>query len=590
MLPAERARLLLFGLLVSLSGCEPGLTIGGYRRDLAPTVDRLVAAYDDLASKRFRVLADFEKPAQGALFRLEPAGGLGRIAISTERAQSKTGVGALKISLVRSSERVVCADSPGSEWGLHRDWSRYHLLLFSVFSPRRLGGFRFSVGSGTDLQLVYAHPRILLNAGWNLIRIDMGDLADHIDLADVRELRFWCDPLDTPTDLYLDDLLLVDNARDVFVSPEQEPGDLYVRVQGRRLVVGALERFELVFSRGQIRQYFDLGHDPARTHNLAGVGSLGPSPVVVPSGVKATVLLDDLSQWAGLGIVAEAYQSLLEATPLRVLVQGEWRFRSQEAPPSDHSPYHRWVYSIYRDGRIYVECSGTARGEHFEPPGLGMVFCCDGDMGFERRVAGGRPAGHRPEIGEEAYVLFSRPQRGQADLLFVPFTPLPVQVLENPNDSRLCVLCRLPTRGDRFTFSAMIRVWPPDIDSPAQAGPLAADYCHPLPIAVDAGRLVRTDLGDFDNDGFSEARGYYVLQLDGNIARVRIDGRRNMRFSPAFRLVDVADRDVWVYVDGREIRDLHRDQDGYVLFEVPGAISRAALLEVTSRPREPIPE
>jgi len=103
---------------------------------------------------------------------------------------------------------------------------------------------------------------------------------------------------------------------------------------------------------------------------------------------------------------------------------------------------------------------------------------------------------------------------------------------------------------------------------------------------LDTGQLVRTDPGDFDNDGFSEARGHFTLQLEENIAKVRIDGRNFMRFSPVFKLVEVAQRDVWIYLDGRLIRDVHRDRDGNVLFELPEVISGEALLEITSLARE----
>jgi len=572
----------MWAWVAAMTGCQTPPSGEGYSPDLAPTLDRIVAAYDDLASKRFEVLASFERPAEETLFRLEPPGGPGAVGMSTERARVETGVGALKMSLVRSSQRVVCADSPDSEWGLPRDFSAYHLLLFSVFSPRNLGGFRFSARSGTDLPLTYEHPRVLLNPGWNLIRIDVGDLGGRIDLTDVRELRFGCDPLETPVDLYLDDVILVDNAREIFASAEREPGDLYVRTQGRRLVAGAIDRFELVFSRGQVRQWFDLGHDPARTHNLLGTGFLGPTPVVVPNDAPATVVLDDASQWSGLGITVESYQSLVEATPLRVVVQGQWRFCSPDAPPTDRSPSHRWVWSIYRDGRVYVECGGTARAEQFDPPGVGVAFCCDGDLGFTREMVEGRPEPGRQAHRRECSILFSQSGPGQADLLIVPFTPLTARPLENPRDPRLCGLWNVPIQGDHFLFAAMIRVWPPDIDPVEQA----ADYRNPLPITLDAGQLVQTDPGDLDNDGFSESGGYYVFQLDGNIAKVRITGRRQLRFSPVFKLVDVANRHVWVYLDGRLIRDLYRDEDGNVWFEVPGVISHEALLEVTSRLRQ----
>ncbi|HSW46044.1 MAG TPA: hypothetical protein VLM89_10785, partial [Phycisphaerae bacterium] len=256
-------------LALMLAGCGPmATTRPAYEPALAPTTDRLVAAYGDLASKRFQILADFETPEQGSLFRFEAGGASNPMTITTERARPETGVGALKLALLNSSQRVAAVDSPDSRWGLFRDFSKYQMLLFSAFSPRELGGFTFSVTSGTDTRLTYQHTRVFLKPGWNLIRIDLADMSEQINLADVREMQFWCDPLDTPIDLYLDDLILVDNRESLFGRPEGEPGDLYVLSQGRRLVVGASERFELVFHRGRIVQWFDLAHDPVRLQNL----------------------------------------------------------------------------------------------------------------------------------------------------------------------------------------------------------------------------------------------------------------------------------------------------------------------------------
>ena len=115
-----------------------------------------------------------------------------------------------------------------------------------------------------------------------------------------------------------------------------------------------------------------------------------------------------------------------------------------------------------------------------------------------------------------------------------------------------------------------------------KADPLVDNYLNTKAIVVDTGRLVRTAPGDFDNDGFSEARGYHVLQLDGNVAKVHIDARQHPRYSPVFKLVDVANQDLWVYLDGRLIKETHRDQNGNILFELPEIISGSALLEITS--------
>lgn len=507
----------LFCFLTAVAGCNrPGMPFG--RDSSAPTADRLVAAYEDLRPAKFQIIADFETPIQGSLFRLEPQRGLGGVEISTQQARPETGVGALRMTLTDSWQHVVAEDRAESEWALPRDWTPYHLLIFSVYSPRPLSGFLFSVRSGTDIPLAYTHPRTSLAQGWNLIRIDLGNLANQVNLADVREMRFWCDPLESPVDLYLDDLVLVNNVKQLFGPTELTPGDLYARSEGRRLVVGAAERFELVFSQGLISQWFDLSSDPAKTRSLTG----------------------------------------------------------------EQPPVRQWLYTIRRDGRVYIECTGTT-GE-VDVITTAVSFCLDGDAGFQPTVVA-RSAEAAPGGAHDPYALFSREERGRADLLVVPFGQVIGQMLRRPDDPRLCVLWRLPPGDTRFSFAAMMRVWPTDIDSAAQAAPMAADYRHPTPLLVDVGSLVRTDPGDFDGDGFSEGRGYYVLQLDNKAADVRISGRRYLRFSPAFKLVNARDRDVWVYVDGKQI-ETYRDREGDILFEVKGMISNEALVEVRSRVRE----
>jgi hypothetical protein len=77
-----------------------------------------------------------------------------------------------------------------------------------------------------------------------------------------------------------------------------------------------------------------------------------------------------------------------------------------------------------------------------------------------------------------------------------------------------------------------------------------------------------------------------VLQLDGNVAKVRLHAMPRPRFAPTFRLVDVAMRDVWVYVNGRELTDLQRTDDGDLFWTVPDVISGEMLIEVASRLRE----
>lgn len=578
---SETRQIFSAGLLLLLLAVGCNQLTGPGRDTTAPSMDQMVAAYEDLWSKRFQIIADFESPIQGTLFRHEPGRGPGGVEISTRQARPETGVGSLRMALADSSQQVVAEDRPENEWALPRDWTPYHLLIFSVYSPRPLSGFLFSVRSGTEVPLAHIHPRTALSQGWNLIRIDLGTLADKVNLADVREMRFWCDPLESPVDLYLDDIVLVNNALQLFGPAEMAPGDLYGRSEGRRLVVGAAERFELVFSDGLIGQWYDLSSDPAKARSLTGGLPLGPAPVAPPESADPAGWLAEILGQMSPGPGMEAVQELEEASALRAVIRCAWRPLASLDPAGEQLSTREWRYSVYQDGRVYVECTGAA---HLPGAATAVAFCGDLDAGFQPTLVE-RPAEAAPGGGHDPYVLLSREEPGQADLLAVPFGMVVGQAVRRPGDPRMCVLWRLPAGDERFSFAAMMRFWPTDIDSPVQAVPMAADYRHPTPMLVDVGSLARTDPGDFDGDGFSEGRGYYTLQLDGNVAKVRVSGRRYLRFSPVFKLVNVSTRDVWVYVDGRQIPTF-RDREGDILFQVRGIISNEALVEVTSRAKD----
>jgi hypothetical protein len=561
-------------------GCDGAWTL----QQQKPAAEEATApAPVEVDGGRVLVVADFERPSQGAIFRMEPAHGGGQVSVSADRPRTEGGVGSLKMSFPDPSHQAVGANRGVAGWTLHGDWTGYQMLLLNMYSPRKLGGFRLRISSGTSPALAYEHPRIMLQAGWNTIHVDLGEIGSQVNLADVREVAFWCDPLDTPTDLYLDDLVLVDNSKDLFGSPGQAEANLYVRRQGRRLVAGVPGRFELTFAQARIRAWYDLGSDPDRTHNLAGIGPIGPMMVALSSEKPEEVVLDDVSQWSGLGVAAEIQQWLVEATPSFVIIQGQWRFVTPEASAAASPPYHRWVYTVYRDGRVYVECSGIAHAEGFSPPALGLIFCCDGTMGFEPTVQAPKEALAEDAERSPAYALFRRVKERQGDLLVVPFIPQEGRGLSSPSDPRQCCLWPMSVARGSFATAFMVRVWPGDIDTVQQAEAMARDYITPLPVGLTVGELVRTDIGDFDNDGFNESRGCYVLQLAGDVGRMEIDGRRQVRFGPVLKIVGVAGRDVWVYLDGRLLEEMYRDADQDLIVRLPDIAGRKALVEIFAR-------
>jgi hypothetical protein len=139
-------------------------------------------------------------------------------------------------------------------------------------------------------------------------------------------------------------------------------------------------------------------------------------------------------------------------------------------------------------------------------------------------------------------------------------------------------------RGIRF--AAMCRVWPTDVDSSGHARLIACDYRSPLPLSFQAGESILTDAGDFNNDGFSEGVGHYAIRLDGNVARLQVDSGDRLRIGAAFKVIGIAGRDVWVYLDGRLIRQTYRIDNDTLLFAMPGAFEGEHLIEIIARREE----
>ena len=582
----ERLRCLATLSLFAFVGCEP-LVFNpiGRPRALPPVSDRVRAAYSDAASGRFITLADFESVAHAQIFRLVTRQAGRDAEITASRSRPGTGAGALRVAFEDSTEVLVCGNEGATGWSLTRDWSEYHLFLASVYSPRDDVVLAFGARSGEDEPAVYRRPGLPLKRGWNLLRLDLADMAESVNLTDVRELWFWCPGLTSAVELFFDDLILTDNRKDLFASPDGEPGHLYVRLQGRRLHVGAVNRFELVFSRGRIVQWFDLVSDPDRRRNLAGPGAIGPLPVVVDASATVGVDPDDEQQWRGLGPIVQTRQTVREANAVRVVIEGEWLYLpAPGVEPDETTPRHRTTFTIYPQGRIFVrmDCAVATAGWRAEH--VGLWVSTDGDMGFRSRP-------HPPAMDAEpaSYVVYARSAPRQADLLFVLHAPDQGSLLrrvQTARDPRVgTVFLGATPDGKTIHYRGLLAVWPVDLDRPANAAAVALDYSHPATVEALVGQVVETEPGDLNNDGFDEASGCHVLALDGNVGRFSFRPHDRLRFYPAFRLLGSADRDVWAYVQGRQITARARDAGGDWIFQIPTILNRETLIEFVAADR-----
>ncbi len=571
-----------FGVLGLLSGCAAptsGLRASAADEKLPPVLERLRKAYPDLQHGTFVALATFESPKELELFRVEsPTGettGRAQPALNLLRARDQTGAGSLAARLAQPGDRLTLNARFSRSLAIPADWRPYALMLASYYAPPNGQALEFGIESGGDRPARWQRT-LRLAAGWNLVRQDLAEVGDAIDLANVRAVTWSAIDADT-ADLVLDDLVLADNTAELLKRGDA-PDALYAFRQGRRTHIGAAARFELAFSGGGI-SYWSDGAAPG---NLALRTGLGPWPTPLPERWDAAAFppaYDDPAHYADWGAVVEATTDVAELSAFRAVVVGEWRFGPVNARPA---PRHTWRYTIYADGRVYVRVTSDPAGARWTAPHVGYALAVDGRRGFARVM----PLRAASEAAP-AWALLARSAEGRADLLCAPsrgeLARRQLFAVTRDDDRTALLIGDAPAEGT-VDAAFMLRVWPPDIDGPPEAESHAADYQFPAELSLQSGRLVRDASGDLDGDGFNESEGLYELEAVQHRVRFVFDPKSRVRHAPLFRVRGISVNRAWVYVEGRVREADDRDADGSLLFTLGRAISAPVQVEVYGQP------
>jgi hypothetical protein len=553
---------------------------------LSPVLQRMQSTYPDLAAGRFISLADFESPGQELLFRCVgpdgTEGGRSQPTLSILRSRNETGAGGLKAHLGDATASLRFDGARSTEMALIRDWRPYSLLLMSVFAPPEGATLQFAVESGTRLPAHWSRT-LSLKPGWNLHRLDVAIIGDRIDLADVRALSWRLPQATTAADLYFDDILLADNTQSV-LGAQAGSGELYAFTRGRRIHVGARDRFELAFHDGLLVAWRS-GSD----ENLADSAGLGPWPVPLAedwaSASSAPVAYDDPALFAAWGTAVAATQRIVEATPFRVIVAGRWVFGDGGASPTgddsqpEAAPSHSWRYTVYPTGQVYVRVRSVAPPTGWGLPRVGYALAVSGQRDFRPILSAAQHAGDdQPDC-----VLLARPGGQRADLLWT--WPHGLRLARqrdqtSADERRLAVIAGDLDAATVIDTAHLLRVWPTDIDGWPEATGFAADYAKPATIVMHTGRLLTDVPGDLDHDGFNESEGCYEFAANETALRFDFDPAPRLRFDPVFRVHETAGQRAWVYARGRLINTVGRDGDDNLLIWLGHVLSTRTAVEI----------
>lgn len=539
----------------------------------APT-ERLKSHYPELQHGPFVCVAHFNDATQPRLARVVGADGElieGRQpAISLVRAVDATGPGGLFVELVDETETLRIDGVRSEEHALPADWSDYALLMLQVYGPT--DGARLALGleSGAGATRRSWETTLRVGAGWQQQRVDLIHAAAEIDIADVRAITLRAEGIAGPVALYLDDVLLVDNAH---ALPSEQvwretvgalPG-VGVRVVGLRYHVLIGGRWEAVFADGVM-----LGLGEPMGASVVVPPGLGPWPAVGVA-TDEEALFSPAGAW---GEVVGGSQRLLENSVQRVVIEGTWEF---ERDANGEVIRITWTHTIYPHGAIYVRIEGAGSGD----AGV-SVLLADGRL--VARVA--VPEAGRPGAARSWVSLLTDDDWG---LLWVPHvaSDVPLVVRRGGVDGRQLQVWHTAGEpaGDKATMGAMHQLRLGDARVEELSSEVIVGYRDAPEVVFARGGLFRSAEGDGDGDGFNEAEGVHELRLDRGLARFRYEPGPAGAAWPIFRVRSEAVGQFWAYADGRIIDSWWRDRNGDVMFVLPRMIDRGVEVEVLASPR-----
>ncbi|HRX83831.1 MAG TPA: hypothetical protein P5572_02295 [Phycisphaerae bacterium] len=547
--------------------------------------DLLRARYPDLTSGRFAVVADFEDPAQFELFHVEGEGAAVDDLTTSQAGVQNTGGQCLAMRFAAPTAKLVANNTTAHSWLLKRDWRDYTLLLMNVFSQSDNVRLYVELVGGDDERTKTTRANWNLIAGWNLLRLDLGEAGQFVPLDEIREIRWSVEPGPNPVLLRFDDILLTDNRKTVFGSPDGAEGSLYVQHAGRRISVGAVGRFELGLANGQIVRWYALATDPARLRDLVGVGNaLGPMPVRLPPGADWRQETD--WRWllggAGAETVVGAQQRLMEANAVRAVVECTWSLSA-----GDHTvELARWLYVIYPSGQVYatVVC-GSAAGDN-NAGDIGLAVSRKPQEFLTAEVHAPGRLGDLPALANRSYACLSTGDAGTGLFFMLNDSACgpQLQAVMSPDAPRYSVVSYGGGRDcPANPWSALLGVGPAGDCRPATSAACARAYGATDAIDLLVGDYRRDTVGDADGDGFNERFGSFMLKPEAGRVQLRLHAQSTPIMSPAFS-VEVGDAgEAWVYVDNLIHAPVARDPHGNLVFQVPGLCDHDMLVEVYLR-------
>ena len=533
-------------------------------------------SYPVLQNGRFAVIADFERAEHIELFQLRGSSPKARFRLDPRAGRKETGKGCLAFQTGSANDAIIVSNASARNWYLKRDWRDYDLLLASIHSPGSELVLETTISSGDVGDRPAVSSSKSLSKGWNILQFDLAEIEEHIALDDVQEIQFRITGPGGAYEVLIDDLILAGNRFDHFGESGNAAGELYVRVQGRRWMVGAGGRFELTFANGQIVEWYNLARDPNRVHNLVNGTTLGPSPVVMDSQSGA------MGDFSALGKAVAASSRLVEANAVRVVMASEWRFPDAGAASGADRPYQRWKYTIYASGQVFVSVEATAATRTWEAETMGLALAVAKPDGSSSKIRSNDESTDSASRGA-AYAMVTSEDKLVSFLFAIGDTRSSTRMVERVDDAhRRLTYVAVGSREDPeiARWRAQLFLDSQGLLTPEEGEARADEYGHPPAPNVTLGNLVGPD----PSTGFDQGMGCYVLAPDRDRVRFTVGGPGQPRFQRAFKIRGSRAHRVWIYVNHLIWDHFAYDEQGDIIFQLSEPVASRLLVEVLLRP------
>ena len=315
-------------LLAGFFGCQPPPAPAKPRLYVAPLARQQADAYPETIMKMFVSLADFEGTGDSVTKQLRQFT-FSRATAGTRRlivSDSRTGIGAMEVVLPPKTQLIYKPD-------LH-DFSGYaYLISMAIHSEQVRDDLRVTITAGDTR---WTSPPTLLYSGWNTVLFDIRRLTrmKDFDIRNVRDIRLEFADAVEPVSFRLDDIMLIDNRRDLVPVP---PG-----------ITLRKEALDYALSLPGLDAPMNLAQDED------GLWRWGDDQPLIHLAGKDEELPDSPSErLSPMGTRRVGMVEVLESNPIRVRWVNTWYFPSRAGQWVSLGVRRvRWEQTLYGDGRV----------------------------------------------------------------------------------------------------------------------------------------------------------------------------------------------------------------------------------------------